>query len=171
MAKVLIVDEDRSDLNFATTLLRDEGHDVVPLLDKKEANDQIHSNLFDLIMVEISLLPIPGVDLVSISKQDDVFIPIIVLTKESQVEIAQNAMELGIFSYITKPLQINEFIVTVTHAVNYHNMHSENAQLRNLLNSRFTKESLIEFFQAANAELQLETAGRRIYFDGLEIME
>ncbi|MEM7392125.1 MAG: sigma-54 dependent transcriptional regulator, partial [Verrucomicrobiota bacterium] len=138
-----ILEENLSDLNFATALLRDAGHDVVAIAKKEDAQKRVSSEQFELIIVEIGLLPIPNVDLISLAQREDSFIPVIVLTPESKVDEALMSMEMGVFTYMTKPIQMSAFHAAVEQAVKYHKIHAENAHLKNLIYTQYQNDSII----------------------------
>ena len=120
MAKILIVDDEQSVLSILTTLLETHGHEVVPALGGDVAIHLIDGgNEFDLMISDIRMNPINGMQLLEVVHEKKPDTSVIMLTAYGQVETAIRAMELGAFDYVKKPFNADHLICTVEKALEY----------------------------------------------------
>jgi len=107
--KILIVDDDKDIVNLVTDILTDEGFAVENASDGLTALRRIKNNIYNLIILDIML---PDVDGLQICKKirDDVDIPIIFLSAKNKSVDKVIGFELGADDYITKPFDDNELV-------------------------------------------------------------
>ena len=106
--RILLVDDEQSVQTLLAYPLRKEGYEVVPALDGQEALDRFSSRDFDLIVLDVML---PGVDGLEVCRQVRArsTVPIIMLTARTDEFDKVLGLELGADDYITKPFSIREF--------------------------------------------------------------
>ena len=143
MARVLLVDDEPSILSVLSTLLKAEGYNVVAALGGEKACDHLKSERFDLMLSDIRMSPINGMDLLRVAHEEHSAMPVIMLTAYGSVETAIEALKLGAFDYITKPFKVDELLITVQRALDYSSALSENANLKAQLGTRYRLENIV----------------------------
>lgn len=143
MPRILLVDDEPSILSVLSTLLKAEGYEVVPSLGGEKARDLLNSEEFDLMLSDIRMTPVDGMELLRLVNQRDPNMPVIMLTAYGSVETAIEALKLGAFDYITKPFKVDELIITVQRAFEYMNAIAENKDLKAQLGTRYHLENIV----------------------------
>lgn len=105
--KILLVEDDQLMLKTIILRLKKEGHEITSCTDGKEAIEQIENQIFDLIITDIMLPYVSGLEIVGIVKETTPT-PIIVLSSMGQEKTIEEAFELGADDYITKPFNLTE---------------------------------------------------------------
>ena len=143
MSRILLVDDEPSILSVLSTLLRAEGHEVVPILGGEKAQDTLKSDNFDLMISDIRMSPVDGMQLLKIARKEKPSMSVIMITAYGSVETAVEAMKDGAFDYVTKPFKVDELLITVQRALEYHNALAENVNLKKQLEFRYRFENII----------------------------
>lgn len=143
MARILLVDDEASILSVLSTLLKAEGHEVVPVLGGEKAQDVIKAQDFDLMISDIRMSPVDGMQLLKIIRREKPAVAVIMITAYGSVETAVEAMKEGAFDYVTKPFKVDELLITVQRALEYRNAIAENVNLKAQLESRYQFENII----------------------------
>jgi two-component system, NtrC family, response regulator PilR len=143
MSRILLVDDEPSILSVLSTLLRAEGHEVVPVLGGEKAQDVVRSESFDLMISDIRMSPVDGMQLLKIARKERSGMAVIMITAYGSVETAVEAMKEGAFDYVTKPFKVDELLITVQRALEYHDALAENANLKKQLEFRYRFENII----------------------------
>ncbi len=143
MARILLVDDEPSILNVLSTLLKQEGHETVPVRGGEKAQDILRNEQFDLMISDIRMSPIDGMQLLIQAHNEKPSMAVIMLTAYGSVETAVEAMKQGAFDYVTKPFKVDELLITVERALQYRNVLAENVQLKQQLESRYRFENIV----------------------------
>ncbi|MFH0907243.1 MAG: sigma-54 dependent transcriptional regulator [bacterium] len=143
MARILLVDDEPSILNVLSTLLKQEGHETVPVRGGEKAQDILRNEQFDLMISDIRMSPIDGMQLLIQAHKEKPGMAVIMLTAYGSVETAVEAMKQGAFDYVTKPFKVDELLITVERALQYRNVLAENVQLKQQLESRYRFENIV----------------------------
>jgi DNA-binding NtrC family response regulator len=143
MAKILLVDDEPSILSVLSTLLKAEGYEVTAALGGEKARDILTNQGFDLMLSDIRMNPVNGMQLLKIAHENYPGMAVIMLTAYGSVETAIEAMKLGAFDYVTKPFKVDELLITVQRALQYREALSENADLKAQLETRYHLENII----------------------------
>jgi two-component system response regulator PilR (NtrC family) len=143
MARILLVDDEPSILNVLSTLLKGQGHDCVPAKGGEQARELVREEQFDLMISDIRMTPIDGLELLKLAKRMRPEMVVIMLTAYGSVETAVTAMKEGAFDYVTKPFKVDELLITVQRALEFRSIVAENAQLRAELDSRYRFENIV----------------------------
>jgi len=131
--KILIVDDDK-DLCFnLSCILKEEGHEVVTASDGKQALKTLAKSSPDLVLLDVKLPGMSGVELLEEMKKIGKNIPVIMLTASSDVKSAVKAMKLGAYDYITKPFDDEELILIIKKALHTQYLSREVQHLRKKL--------------------------------------
>ncbi|TFH16979.1 MAG: response regulator [Lentisphaerales bacterium] len=117
MARILIIDDELNILNVISTLMELEGHETVTVLGGERAKDLIVGEEFDLMITDIRMTPVNGMELLRLAHEHRPNMQVIMLTAYGQVETAVEAMELGAFDYVNKPMRADDLVDVVNRAL------------------------------------------------------
>ncbi|HEX2360410.1 MAG TPA: response regulator transcription factor [Solirubrobacterales bacterium] len=107
-ARILLVDDEQAVQTLLTYPLRKEGYDVVPALDGQEALDRFAEQRFDLVVLDIMLPKLDGIEVCRRLRTRSQ-VPIIMLTAKGDEQDKVVGLEIGADDYITKPFSVREF--------------------------------------------------------------
>ncbi len=153
---VLIVDDEPSILQSLGGLLSDEGFEIITASNGYEALKIIDKESPDLILLDIWMPGIDGIETLKEIKKDNPYIQVIIITGHGNIETAVKATKLGAFDLIEKPLSIDKVIVSINNALDFRRLEEENRYLRKKTiekNSISGKSAQTEFLRK-----QIETA-------------
>ncbi len=143
MPRILLVDDEPSILSVLCTVLKAEDYDVVAASDGQQAIELIRKETFDLLISDIRMAPVNGMDLLRLVHDEQPNTSAIMLTAYGSVETAIEALKLGAFDYVTKPFKVDELLITVQRALAYRNALNENANLKQQLETRYELSNII----------------------------
>ena len=127
---ILIVDDEPSILQTLGGLLADEGFEVITASNGYEALKIIDAESPDLVLLDIWMPGIDGIETLKEIKKDNPNIPVIIITGHGTIETAVRATKLGAYDLIEKPLSIDKVIVAINNALNFRRLEEENRYLR-----------------------------------------
>lgn len=137
MERLLLVDNEAGILSVLSTLLRAEGYEVVPMRESDKALETVQSDdRFDLMIFDIRMTPVDGMQLLRVAREKRLATPVIILTAYATAETAIEALRLGAFDYVRKPFQVDEILITIRRALDYSRTLAENEDLKSQLGSR-----------------------------------
>jgi two-component system response regulator HydG len=140
---VLVVDDDQAHLIMLRTLLTEWGYEVDEADDGLKAIQQVHKQAFDLILMDIRMINVSGLEALAEIKAYNPAIPIIIMTAYSSVETAVEALKKGAYDYLTKPLDFDELRLSMERAMDHSQLKEENRLLRESLSSHFDRGNII----------------------------
>ena len=109
--KILIVDDEAGMQRLLARILDRQGYETLTVGSAKEALQLINSDSFDLVLTDIQMPGMNGLELLREIKAFDPSLPIIVVTAYGTVESAVEALRAGAYDYITKPFETDEIRV------------------------------------------------------------
>ena len=115
--RVLVVDDEPNLRKVLKALLTRSGFDVVTAKDGKEAVDVLRGGGIDLLMTDIRMPGMTGLELLSWSRNEQPDVPVIVITAHGTVDTAVQAMKEGAFDFVTKPFDSGQLVRTVRKAL------------------------------------------------------
>jgi two-component system nitrogen regulation response regulator NtrX len=127
---ILIVDDEPSIVQSLSGLLTDEGFEVTTAGNGYEALQQIESSSPDLVLLDIWMPGIDGLETLQEIKKNHPQTQVIMVTGHGTIETAVKATKFGAFDFIEKPLSIDKVIVTINNALNFRRLEEENRYLR-----------------------------------------
>ena len=104
MAKILVADDEEGLREFIAEALEDDGHSVVRVEDGAIAADRLARESFDLLITDLKMPRLDGMSLIRRARADQPELEIIMLTAHGSVDTAVEAMKLGAFDYLQKPI-------------------------------------------------------------------
>ena len=127
---ILIVDDEPSILQSLSGLLSDEGFEIMTAANGYEALKIIDIESPDLVLLDIWMPGIDGIETLKEIKKHNPFIQVIIISGHGTIETAVKATKLGAFDLIEKPLSIEKVIVAINNALNFRRLEEENKYLR-----------------------------------------
>lgn len=141
--RVLIVDDDSSIRNMLAIVLKKAGYEVVTSENGYAALDNLKKESFDLIISDIKMPGINGIELLKKIKTINAEIPVIMITAYASANDAVEAMKLGAEDYITKPFNIDELKLIIDRAVYKKDIEKENVELKSRLTEKERFENIV----------------------------
>jgi DNA-binding NtrC family response regulator len=108
--KILLVDDDPEFRRAMKKLFEKSGYDVTAAGDGEEALEALGKSRFDLIISDLRMPRLDGIELMEEIKRKKVNVPVIFITGYGEVESYMDAMNLGAFEYINKPVKGQEIL-------------------------------------------------------------
>ncbi|QHI70842.1 sigma-54-dependent transcriptional regulator [Tichowtungia aerotolerans] len=143
MPRILIVDDEPTILNLLNKILTGQGYDTTPASNGEKALQLLESEAYDLMISDINMTPINGMELLRKASKSYPDMGVIMLTAYGTVGTAVEAMKEGAFDYITKPFKLDELVLTVQRALEYNNALTENKDLKARLEHREQLEGIV----------------------------
>lgn len=120
--RVLIVDDDELIVDVFSRLLSANGYEVACARDGRQAEEQVGTSPFDVIVSDISMPGMNGVELLRAVRRRDEDVPVILVTGEPDVRTAIQAVEYGALRYLLKPVSKETLLEVVGTAVRLHEL-------------------------------------------------
>lgn len=120
--RVLLVDDDPAVLRSFGRTMRHAGFDVEVAADGREAVEQVDCDGFDVILSDISMPGMDGIQLLREVREHDLHVPVVLVTGDPAVSTAVQALEYGAFHYLTKPVKDSDLLSITEKAVQLHRM-------------------------------------------------
>ncbi|MFQ5636417.1 MAG: SpoIIE family protein phosphatase [bacterium] len=117
MASILVVDDDKSIAFLLSEVLKKDGHQVKDVFDGKLVADELKNNQYDLVISDLHMQEVGGIDVLKVVKESDESTEVLILTGHGSIATAVEAMKLGAFEYLSKPVDMEEFRLKVQKAL------------------------------------------------------
>ncbi len=131
--KILVVDDDVAFCTMLQTFLKKKGYEVSSIFTGKEAFETIDKNSFDIVITDIRLPDSDGMEILKKTKEKSMDTQVILMTGYTDIKTAVNAMKLGAYDYIGKPINPDELLRTVEGALS---KKEENIQIKSADSSK-----------------------------------
>lgn len=143
MAHILIVDDEKSICEILTMMLEQYDHKVKYALTGKEAQALISDNYFDIVITDIRLPDINGLELLKYTKKYFPDVDVIMITAFASTESAVIALKHGASDYLIKPMDLDEVKITVERSIEKRRLISENILLRQSIETKFKLDNIV----------------------------
>src|SRR5438046_7849015 len=140
---VILVVDDEPGLRESFRLILDEEYEVIDVPDGPSALDVLRSSQVDLVLLDIRLPGMDGIEVLERIKALDEAVEVILVTAVKTVRTAVAAMKLGAFDYVTKPFEEDELLSLVRRAVEKRSLEREVTFLRGELARRHARDEII----------------------------
>jgi len=124
-------------------LLSAEGYQVEISSSGEEALTKFREQEFDLVLLDLLMPGMDGLEVLKEIKKIDPEVPIIIITAYASVESALSAMKMGAFDYIQKPFKNEELLLTISRALEHRQLKEENIRLQSELKKKFSFGNII----------------------------
>ena len=143
METVLIVDDEKNYLLVLSAVLEEEGYEVLTSLSGPEALEISKTSDIDLVLTDMKMPEMDGIELLEHIKRSDPDLPVIMMTAHGTVDKAVEAMQKGAYSYILKPFDNERLILYVRKAIAMYRVIKENRRLRDAVVSQYRFGNII----------------------------
>jgi DNA-binding NtrC family response regulator len=133
---VLVVDDESGILDTLRILLRNEGFEVTTAQGGKAGLEQIRSGAHDIILSDVRMPQVSGLDILTAAREQDPMTPVILMTAQASLQSAISAVNSGAFYYIQKPFSNDELVAILRRACEYRAVRVENKQLKQEIRRR-----------------------------------
>ncbi|HEU19260.1 MAG TPA: sigma-54-dependent Fis family transcriptional regulator [Deltaproteobacteria bacterium] len=140
---ILVVDDDHVHRTMLRTLLSGWGYDIIEADDGDTAVEMVRERPFDLILMDIRMIRVSGLEALGIIRDINPSIPIILMTAYSSVETAVEGLKKGAYDYLTKPLDFDELRLAMERAMDHTKLREENRLLRASLDTHFDRSNIV----------------------------
>ena len=140
---LLVVDDDDAHRTMLKTLLGGWGYKIFEADDGLTAIEETRERVFDLILMDIRMVKVSGLEALREIKAINPVIPVIIMTAYSSVDTAVEALKNGAYDYLTKPLDFDELRLAMERATDHRQLKEENRLLRETLGSQFDRRNII----------------------------
>ena len=146
MSKLLIIDDERSIRNTLREILADEGYTIEVAENGKQGLEMAQNQAFDLIFSDIKMPEMDGMEVLKALKNGendengDATLngetPIVLITGHGDIETAVQALKMGAYDFLLKPLDLNRILITTKNALESKSLKQETKQLRKKVASK-----------------------------------
>ncbi|OQX83054.1 MAG: hypothetical protein B6D63_06790 [Candidatus Latescibacteria bacterium 4484_7] len=141
--KILIVDDEKSMCQYLSIMLRKEGYDVVTVNSGKKAVRAVKESNFDVVITDIKMEGMDGIEVLKSVKEIDSTIPVIVMTAYASQKTAIEALNKGAFYYLIKRAKNEEIKMVIRNALDIHKVKNENVFLKKQLKKKSDFKEII----------------------------
>ncbi len=141
--RILVVDDDTAHRTMLHALIGGWGYDISEADDGSSAISEIRERPYDLVLMDVRMLKVSGIEALSDIKSFNPAIPVIIMTAYSSVEAAVDAIKKGAYDYLTKPLDFDKLKLTIERAMENVRLKEENLRLKENLGIHFDRTNII----------------------------
>jgi two-component system NtrC family response regulator len=143
METVLIVDDEKNYPPVLSAVLEEEGFETLTAYSGEEALSVLKNSDVDLVLTDMKMPSMDGIELLERIKQKDPGLPVIMMTAHGTVEKAVEAMQKGAYNYILKPFDNERLVIYVNKAIQMFRVIKENRRLRKTVESQYSFGNII----------------------------
>ncbi len=130
MSKILVVDDEKSIRNTLKDILENENFEVVLAEDGLEALDKLDLGPFDVILCDIKMPQMDGIELLDKIKEREPDAVVVMISGHGTIDTAVEAIKKGAFDFISKPLDLNRLLITIRNATDKTQLVTETRALK-----------------------------------------
>src|SRR6201996_737036 len=130
MSNILIIDDEKAIRKTLSEILSYEGYKIDEAGDGEEGLKKVKEKEYDVILCDIKMPKIDGIEFLEKTKETNPDIPIIMISGHGTIETAVEAVKKGAYDYISKPPDLNRLLITIRNAMDEKSLVAETRQLR-----------------------------------------
>jgi len=140
MTQILIIEDEEPIRSVMVRILSEESasYEITEAEDGKKGLSKLEKNSFDLVLCDIKMPKMDGIEVLQAAKAKGIYVPFIMLTGHGNVETAVEAMKLGAYDFIAKPPDLNRLLTAVHHAIENKTLRKENLKLKRKVAQKYT---------------------------------
>ncbi len=140
---VLIIDDEKDFTELIGEILSRFHYQVDKVTESKNAMSMILQNTYDVVLLDLIMPERKGIEILQEIKKYDAHIPVIVLSGDDRSNILEQAMQLGAFDFILKPVAWSRLEITIKNALFVRNLENQIFQLKNQLEDKYNIRNFI----------------------------
>ncbi len=140
---ILVVDDDKAHLSMLKTILAGWNFTSTGVEDGSDAIAAVLEQPYDAVLMDVRMANISGIEALQRIKEHNPAIPVIIMTAYSSVDTAVEAMKLGAYDYLTKPLNFDDLKFTLERALEHMALAEENKSLKKQISADTTLDNII----------------------------
>ncbi|MBW1705977.1 MAG: response regulator [Deltaproteobacteria bacterium] len=145
--KILVVDDEKVVRDGCNRVLTGKGYEVLSAENGRQALDLLDAEEIDMILLDLKMPVMSGEEMLGITTEKYPDIPVIIITGHGTVDTAVECMKNGAYDFITKPFQMDQFLLTITRAAEKRKLEQrakqfEQENIRNLYDLNLEKSRL-----------------------------
>ena len=139
MSKILIIEDEEPIRRVLVRILTEEdsNFEIHEASDGKKGQDLIKKESFDLVLCDIKMPKVDGIELLQRTRKTNTSLPFIMLTGHGNIETAVESMKLGAYDFISKPPDLNRLVNSVRNALERKELVTENKILRQKVSKKY----------------------------------
>jgi len=139
MIRILIIEDEEPIRRVLVRILSEEDrqYEITEAIDGKKGFDLLQKGTFDLVLCDIKMPNMDGIEVLQKANSKIISTPFIMLTGHGNVETAVEAMKLGAYDFISKPPDLNRLLTAVRHALENKLLRNENKKLKRKVAQKF----------------------------------
>ncbi|WP_319522197.1 sigma-54 dependent transcriptional regulator [uncultured Desulfosarcina sp.] len=141
--RVMVVDDDSAHRTMLRTLVGGWGYEILEADDGESAIAEVGDRPVDLILMDIRMVRVSGIEALERIKSINPAIPIVLMTAYASIEMAVDALKKGAYDYLTKPLDFDKLKLTLDRALEHIRLKKENRALKERLDGEFQSSDII----------------------------
>ncbi|MGQ9646112.1 MAG: sigma-54-dependent transcriptional regulator [Thermodesulfobacteriota bacterium] len=141
--KVLLIDDTPDILSYLSAYLTEKGYDVETASDGATGISMIDEKFYDVVLTDLKMPGVGGMEVLKYLRENSPESICVILTGYGTIKNAVEAIKLGAFDYLTKPVKLEEVQLTFTRALEHRHLKRENINLRNQLKKKYRFENII----------------------------
>ena len=132
MTQILLIEDEEPIRRVMVRILLEESasYEITEAENGKQGLSKLEKNSFDLVLCDIKMPKMDGIEVLQAAKARGIYVPFIMLTGHGNVETAVEAMKLGAYDFIAKPPDLNRLLTAVCHAIENKSLRKENLKLK-----------------------------------------
>ena len=130
MASILIIDDEKAIRKTLAEILSFEGYKIEEATDGEEGLKKFKEKTFDVVLCDIKMPKIDGLEFLQKAVEINVDVPIIMISGHGNIETAVEAVKKGAYDFIQKPPDLNRLLITIRNAMERNNLVTETKVLR-----------------------------------------
>ena len=140
---ILVVDDDQAHRGMLRTMLRSWGYAVSEAADGDAAVAQVRERAFDAVLTDVRMARLDGIHTLKSILEYNPALPVVLMTAYSSVETAVEALRLGAYDYLAKPLDFEALRHTLQQAIEHSRLSVENRELRRQLSDAAARPGIL----------------------------
>ena len=140
MTRILLIEDEEPIRRVLIRILSEESasYEIIQAEDGREGISKLSKSIFDLVLCDIKMPKMDGIEVLQAAKQNGIHVPFIMLTGHGNIETAVEAMKLGAYDFISKPPDLNRLLTAVNHAIENKTLRKENLKLKRKVAQKYT---------------------------------
>src|SRR5918993_175491 len=130
MSNILIIDDEKAIRKTLTEILSFEGYKIEEASDGEEGLKKFREKTFDVVLCDIKMPKIDGIDFLQKAVEANPDVPIIMISGHGNIETAVEAVKKGAYDYVQKPPDLNRLLITIRNAMERNKLVSEAKTLK-----------------------------------------